>query len=125
LDICIRYVIDSASNQKFHEAYQSYRVMFYHSQEPRHLHYHQIEAIQVGMPVIFMKNSLLDRFSNYQSIARCSDLKEAEYKLELILKGNQPFIEEVIKSNQLILDYFSEENYRKNLEILNINPIIK
>ena len=34
------------------------RVMFYHSTEPNHIHYHPFEAIRAGMPLVFMAGGI-------------------------------------------------------------------
>ena len=39
--------------------YRECAVMFYHSTERRHLHYHPLEAIVYGMPLVFMRQGYL------------------------------------------------------------------
>ena len=53
------------------------RVMYYHSQEPRHLHYHPLEAIQAGMPLVFMKESMLYELGGQDQPGACASVSEA------------------------------------------------
>jgi hypothetical protein len=85
--------------------------MFYHSTEPRHLHYHPIEAIYAGMPLIYMKPSLLYSFSQPDTVAACDTFPEAREKILSILDGNTAFINRVRKENQYILEAFSTSHY--------------
>jgi hypothetical protein len=55
------------------------RVMFYHSTEPNHIHYHPFEAIRAGMPLVFMAGGILDRFGGL-SCRGCKSIREAQRK---------------------------------------------
>ena len=39
---------------------RQHRVMYYHSAEPNHIHYHPFEAVRAGMPLVFMADGMLD-----------------------------------------------------------------
>lgn len=55
-------------------------VMFYHSQEERHVHYHPFEAVKNGMPLIFMSGGILDIMGGKKLPGRCETIKEARKK---------------------------------------------
>lgn len=78
------------------------RVMFYHSTEPNHIHYHPFEAIRVGMPLVFMGGGMLDRFGGIGLPGRCKNNKEARLKIERILNDDWKLINN-IRDSQLCL----------------------
>ncbi|TPN16257.1 glycosyltransferase family 4 protein [Mesorhizobium sp. B2-1-3] len=78
------------------------RVMFYHSQEMRHLHYHPLEAVRLGMPLVFMAGGMLDLLGGANLPGRCKTEAEAKKKLKAVLAGDKKLIA-AIKSTQGIL----------------------
>ena len=89
-------------------------VMFYHSQEPRHLHYHPLEAIVFGMPLIYMKGGILEQLGGRAQLGACATFQEAKEKITRILNGDQAFIADIRKSQVAILEAFSlEYSYRE------------
>ncbi len=83
---------------------QDMRVMFYHSREPNHVHYHPFEAIRYGMPVIFMAGGLFARLSGGGQPGEAADFKEAHKKLERILAGDTDFVERVRRAQAKTLE---------------------
>ena len=57
------------------------RLMFYHSTEPNHVHYHPFEAVRVGMPLVFMAGGMLDRLGGENLPGRCKTVREARDKI--------------------------------------------
>lgn len=86
------------------------RVMFYHSSEPNHIHYHPFEAIRVGMPLIFMGGGILDRMGGLTLPGRCETVKEAKEKIRRILKDDWAFIEQVRSTQAVLLEPMRAEN---------------
>ncbi|MDX2027161.1 MAG: glycosyltransferase [Alphaproteobacteria bacterium] len=86
------------------------RLMFYHSTEPNHIHYHPFEAIQAGMPLLFMAGGMLDLLGGKNLPGRCRSIHEARKKARLILKGNKRFTEAVRNSQTRLLGSVREEN---------------
>jgi len=86
------------------------RLMFYHSTEPYHLHYHPLEAIEYGMPLIFMAGGLFDRVGGIGLPGRCSSVKEARKKIQRILNDDWSFINEVRDSQKILINPFKMEN---------------
>lgn len=80
------------------------RVMFYHSSEPNHIHYHPFEALRAGMPLVFMAGGILDRFGGVNLPGRCKTVKEARKKIERILNDDWDFIEAARKSQVCLLE---------------------
>lgn len=84
-------------------------VMFYHSQEKRHIHYHPFEAIKNGMPLIFMSGGMLDNLGGSNLPGRCKTIKEARKKIKKVMKGDQRFIDRVQRSQEILLEKFTYE----------------
>jgi glycosyltransferase involved in cell wall biosynthesis len=85
-------------------------VMFYHSQEPNHIHYHPFEAVQSGMPLIFMAGGILDRFGGKDLPGRSGSITEARSKIRRILAGDKALIENVRRSQTVLLEPMKFEN---------------
>ena len=84
--------------------------MFYHNVNPRHLHYHPVEAACFGMPVIFMGRGMLGVLGSAQSPGACRTYEEAAIKLSRILAGDRSFTAAVIESQKPWVDYFMWDN---------------
>lgn len=80
------------------------RVMFYHSQEPNHIHYHPFEAIRAGMPLVFMAGGMLDRMGGRDLPGRCRTTAEARRKIEKILADDWALIEDIRASQSVLLE---------------------
>lgn len=100
----------------FNKALQEYKVMFYHSQEPRHLHYHPLEAIIFGQPLIFMGGGLLSMLSKNRCVGEAKDIFEAREKIKMVLNGDIGFINEIVNSQKIILEQFNYDFVRKQWE---------
>lgn len=86
------------------------RVMFYHSTEPNHIHYHPFEAIRAGMPLVFMGGGLLDKLGGTDQPGRCITTQEARRKVRRILDGDRALIESIRKNQIRMLDPMRPEN---------------
>ncbi len=102
-------VVGFQSREDFNECLRTYAVMFYHSEEPRHLHYHPLEAIIFGMPLIYMKKGMLGMLSNNNALAACDSFEEAKKKVSRILENDVHFIEVIRKEQKTLLDTFNKE----------------
>lgn len=103
-------VLGFVTNEEHERNMRESRVMFYHSSEPNHIHYHPFEAIRVGMPLIFMSGGILDRMGGTTLPGRCESIKEAREKIRRILKDDTKFIEQVRKSQVVLLEPMRVEN---------------
>lgn len=83
--------------------------MFYHSQEPRHIHYHPLEAVKWGMPLIFMAGGMLDNLGGKNLPGRAKTIDEARKKLKRLVNGDKAFIKAVTDSQTILLKPFTEE----------------
>lgn len=98
------------------------RVMFYHSQETHHIHFHPFEAVRAGMPLVFMAGGMLDRMGGRQLPGRCKSISEAKKKIKRILLGDKNLINEIRSSQHVLLDAMSpsrlEASWRVGLDLL-------
>lgn len=97
------------AEQHTHNMTQS-RVMFYHGTEPNHVHYHPFEAIQTGMPLLFMAGGLLDKLGGVDLPGRCRSIGEARRKLQQVLGGNQRLIDNLCSTQKKLLDPMKAES---------------
>lgn len=105
-----RNVLGFVSSEKHVRNMTQSRVMFYHSQEPNHIHYHPFEAISVGMPLIFMGGGMLDRFGGIGLPGRCRNFDEARDKIRRILENDRELINIVRESQRTLLEPVRSEN---------------
>ena len=94
------------TEEQFNHILVDLRVMYYHSREPRHIHYHPLEAIAVGMPVVYMRGGLMEHFDTGSQAGACETDAEAHEKLRRILDGDTELIAAIRKSQKSILDIF-------------------
>ena len=83
--------------------------MFYHAQEPRHLHYHPLEAIVAGQPLVFMAGGLLEALGGGDQPGLCRSWDEARDKVGRLVAGD-PGLEAAIRGRQRsILRHFEPD----------------
>lgn len=123
------HVTGYASDDQMQAWFRELKVMFYHSREPRHLHYHPLEAAVYGMPIIYMKGGLVESFMGKGKPGACDTYAEAEQKLRRILDGDIEFTRSVIESQFSLLDTFQpaavEQAWRELFlgGIMNVSPV--
>ena len=81
-----------------------FRVMYYHSDEPNHVHYHPFEAVRAGMPLVFMGGGMLDRLGGRRLPGRCTSVREARRKVERLLAGDQRLAEAIRETQPCLLE---------------------
>jgi hypothetical protein len=104
--------------------YRELRVMYYHSREPRHIHYHPLEAIAYGMPVVYMRGGLMESFDKGSQAGACHTDAEARRKILRILQGDQGLIREIQDSQGSILETFSPAGTRAQWKRAFVNGIM-
>ncbi len=94
---------------QYHALRRDVRVVFYHSRQRHHLDYGPIEAVQAGIPVIFMADGILDVVGGKSLPGRAKTITEAREKLQRVLRGDTHFIEAICTSQPILLKDFSWE----------------
>ena len=98
---------------EYAEKFRTAALMFYHSTEPRHLHYHPVEAMASGMPVVYMRGGLLERFDNGSQAGACDTFAEAREKAKRILAGDTDLVTQIRESQQTVLARWRPEVARE------------
>lgn len=98
------------SNDKYEYNFKQLRVMFYHSTETRHIHYHPFEAIRAGMPLLFMGGGMLDKMGGRDLPGRCSTIQEARDKVRRILNDDWDLIDSIRQTQGCLLESMRLEN---------------
>jgi hypothetical protein len=120
-DPCVTGFVSEEQLLRF---YRELRVMYYHSREPRHIHYHPLEAIAYGMPVVYMRGGLMESFDKGSQAGACATDAEARVKILRVLQGDKALIEEIQESQQSILDTFSPAGARAQWQRVFVNEIM-
>lgn len=84
--------------------------MFYHSREPRHVHFHPFEAVQSGMPLVFMADGLLDRLGGRGLPGRAETVDEARGMLTRLLAGDRGLIDTLRDAQPRLLECMRADN---------------
>lgn len=92
----------------YHEM-STHIAMYYHGQEPRHLHYHPLEAIVIGIPVIFYSKSLLSTYL-YCSKGKCNNINEVIDKLNRLKNGDVQLRDDIISYQNSVKHRLRMEN---------------
>ena len=103
-------VLGFVPDQQHQKNMRDFRVMFYHSREPNHIHYHPFEAIRAGMPLVYMAGGILDRFGGTHLPGRCTTLMEARNKIRRILDDDRSLIGAIRDSQPSLLEPMKAEN---------------
>jgi hypothetical protein len=120
-----RHVAGYVSDEEMRRLFREMQVMYYHSREPRHIHYHPLEAIVHGMPVIYMRGGLMEAFDTGSQAGACDTHDEARAKIKRVLAGDQAFIRDVQTSQDTILETFLPENVRAIWDTVFLDQILQ
>lgn len=118
-------VLGYLPQKEYDDLYPSHSVMYYHSTNKRHVHYHPFEAVKCGLPLIFMGGGLLDKLGGKDLPGRCESIKEAREKCRRIIKGDKRFANKVRQSQGVLLEKMSyeycREEWRKAMQFIEEN----
>ncbi|NWD75396.1 glycosytransferase [Pseudomonas gingeri] len=104
------HVLGFVTNEEHESNMRESKLMFYHSREPNHIHYHPFEAIRVGMPLVFMAGGILDRMGGIGLPGRCENIAEAKIKIRKILNNDESLIRRICETQAILLDPMRSEN---------------
>ncbi|UKS24982.1 hypothetical protein LOZ80_25735 [Paenibacillus sp. HWE-109] len=122
-------VIGFLSDEDYQDMYLNSRLMYYHSKEKRHIHYHPFEAVKCGLPLIFMGGGILDQLGGKNLPGRCKNINEAKRKVKRLINGDKAFIDKIRSSQHVLLGKMSyeycmpiwKENFKKIQENMQIS----
>lgn len=92
-------VRNNLPDEEFYSSIAQCACMYYHGIEPRHLHYHPLEAIVMGIPIVFHQESLLSSFLP-NSPGRSKNIQMCKDSISRIIKRDQEFIDEILREQR-------------------------
>ena len=110
------HIINNLDDENYYKTIRESKLMYYHGKEPRHLHYHPIEAIIIGIPIIFHSEGLLSRYLP-NSLGKCDSLIEVKEKINKIINNEHDFINSIISEQNKSIELFTQ---KYNLDIFDV-----
>ncbi|WP_286818083.1 glycosytransferase [Pseudomonas sp. PGPPP2] len=110
IDVSDKNVLGFVSSEEHKYNMKQHRVMFYHSTEPNHIHYHPFEAIRAGMPLLFMAGGMLDKMGGIGLPGRCKTIVEAKAKAKQLMNYDQKLIKNIRESQMILLEPMRAKN---------------
>lgn len=101
--------MNNLNDNDYYKTISECKLLYYHSTEPRHLHYHPLEAIIIGIPIIFYEKSLLNSYLN-NSPGKCNNLNEVYLKIDRIFSNDMDFINKIILEQNKVIPLLKIEN---------------
>ena len=105
-------VLPGLDDNSLRDLYVRSRVFVYPADEPRHLHYAPLEAMLVGVPVLYLRGALLDRVAGLELPGACKDLSEMCTKARSMLGGEVCLANSIRAAQKHVLRRFSNEAVR-------------
>lgn len=106
------HVLGFVTDDELVRLYRDSAVMYYHSNELRHVHYSPIEGAINGMPVVYFADSLLGRMTPEIGLGRCATMAEARAAVERVLGGDAEYIDAMRAEQRALAHKFSDEYCR-------------
>ena len=104
-------VVGKVDAETYDRLFKTCNVMFYQSRLPRHVHYHPLEAICYGMPLVYMQQGMLGQLTERKLPGACDTLREARDKVRRLVDGNDAGLaREIRESQREICRLFSKEH---------------
>ncbi len=117
-------ILGYVSRERLDELLRRCYCMFYHSQEPRHLHYHPLEAIAIGMPLVYMAGGLLEPLGGPDQPGLCRSYDEAREKITRLRSGDEALRAAIRTQQKAILAHFDPETCSRAWRA-NFLPLVK
>lgn len=101
-------VLGFVPRQAYRQLYLASRAMIYTSREPRHLHYHPLEAVAAGLPLVYLRDGWLGTLG-HDIPGACASLGEARRLAERLLAGDRALAEQLRVGQRRLLAPFAPE----------------
>lgn len=109
--------LNNLNDENYYKKISECKLMYYHSTEPRHLHYHPLEGIVIGIPIIFYNESLLSSYLN-NSPGKCNNINEVYNKIDKILNNDIEFINSIINEQNKVISILEMKNNMNIFKVL-------
>jgi glycosyltransferase involved in cell wall biosynthesis len=91
------HVLPWMSEAGLRDVFARGRVFAYTSREPRHLHFTPLEAMAIGMPVVYFNDSLLAQIVEGDDPGACASVAEMHEKLARLVGGDMKLAEMIAR----------------------------
>ena len=88
------------------------RVLFYESRDPRHLHFHPLEAMRAGTPVVYLSGGLLERLAGGDRTGCAKSWDAAHRLVRRLLEGDRRLAHAIVDAQRAIVGRFGESAAR-------------
>jgi hypothetical protein len=123
------HVLGLVPQDKLVVLFQECSALYYHSREPRHVHYVPIEAAIYGLPVVYYEGSLFDHLCPESTLGRVSSSSEARAMLRRLVNEDPELVAAVKRDQSKIADVYARQNiievWRTNLAQSGLADAIK
>ena len=107
-------ILPYLSDEDLLSLYATAPVFVYPHTEPRHVHYSPLEAMVVGTPTFYLRDSLLGMLTGYADLpGACRDIPEMHAKASRLLQGDRDLAEAIHATQGRVLDTFSPDLARR------------
>ncbi len=106
-------ILGTITDDQLFELYRSCAVFIYVSPEERHLHYSPLEAIVVGMPVLYRAGSQLAVLAGRKLAGECATLEDMRSKAEQLVRGDADLQAAILADQEQILAPFDASLIRE------------
>lgn len=100
-------IIGYVSDDELLDLYRRSAALYYHSTEPRHLHYHPIESMIIGTPTVFHRSNLLGRVSPPDTPGMVVGDRAARHLLVRLLRGEPALVEDLRERQSRLVQQFT------------------
>jgi hypothetical protein len=105
-------VLGFVSDDDLLSLYRTSAAFLYVSHEPRHLHYTPLEAAIVGLPVLYLRGSLMSRLVGRALPGECSSLDDMQSKARRLSVGDSDLASAVTEEQDALLKAFQTDLIR-------------
>ena len=102
-------ILGSLGRADFEGLLTNCRAMIYASREKKHLHYHPLEAMQIGMPVVYFRDTLLHSVMQRSSLGSVKTNREARTLVRKMIKDRELALKIGAGQRELVLRMESQE----------------
>lgn len=113
------HMLGFVTDEQLADLFRDCAAYYYHSREPRHVHYTPFEAAIIGTPMVYMADSLLDHLCPDSIEGRAATVEEARTNLKRLLNGDAAYIASVRDDQRKIPQKLTHDHclavWRENL----------
>jgi hypothetical protein len=106
-------ILGTLKRLDFEKYLESARCMVYASHESRHVHYHPLEAMQIGLPVVYFKDSLLAKLIGTTNKGVVQNKRQSRKIVQKMLKDKR-LAQTIGESQRVLVQKLEKDNLEKD-----------